>query len=249
MTERKGLAIGALALGLVGLFTVGGFGVGSLVGLTLACVSLGSPSRGGRDVAWAALAANIVALLTVLPVWAAVMAYRSTPLAWGADDDTLPEPVEHSRAFIEPPPPPPPPPPPGTSPRERPGLAKREAAGGKPRGGAEPTLPGEPAAAPGTDPETRPLRVGGTIQEPKKTRNVNPVYPPEAIQARVQGVVILECTISPAGKVIEVKTLRGVPALTEAAVEAVRQWEYTPTLLNGVAVPVIMTVTVNFGLS
>jgi protein TonB len=61
--------------------------------------------------------------------------------------------------------------------------------------------------------------------------------------------VVLECTISPAGKVVHVKTLRGVPQLTEAAIDAVRQWEYTPTLLNGVAVPVIMTVTVTFKLS
>jgi protein TonB len=67
--------------------------------------------------------------------------------------------------------------------------------------------------------------------------------------ARVQGVVILECTISPQGKVVAVKTVRGVPMLDEAAIQAVRQWEYTPTLLNGVPVPVIMTVTVNFKLS
>ena len=78
---------------------------------------------------------------------------------------------------------------------------------------------------------------------------MNPVYPPDAIQARVQGVVILECTISPTGKVVQVKALRGIPLLTEAAIEAVKQWEYTPTELNGVAVPVIMTVTVNFKLS
>jgi protein TonB len=67
--------------------------------------------------------------------------------------------------------------------------------------------------------------------------------------ARVQGVVILECTISPQGKVVAVKTVRGVPMLDEAAIQAVKQWEYTPTLLNGVPVPVIMTVTVNFKLS
>lgn len=78
---------------------------------------------------------------------------------------------------------------------------------------------------------------------------MSPVYPAEAIAARVQGVVILECTISPEGKVVTVKTLRGVPLLDEAAIEAVRQWEYTPTLLNGVPVPVIMTVTVKFKLS
>ena len=92
-------------------------------------------------------------------------------------------------------------------------------------------------------------RVGGQIKEPRKLKDVRPRYPEEAKQARVQGVVILECTISPKGQVTDVKVLRGVPLLDAAAVEAVRQWEYTPTLLNGVPVPVIMTVTVNFRLN
>jgi protein TonB len=91
--------------------------------------------------------------------------------------------------------------------------------------------------------------VGGAIAEPRKTRHVNPAYPQQAIQARIQGVVVLECTIDPEGRVAEVRVLRGVPLLNEPAIEAVRQWEYEPTLLNGVAVPVRMTVTVNFKLS
>lgn len=69
-----------------------------------------------------------------------------------------------------------------------------------------------------------------------------------AIQARVQGIVIIEATIGPDGAVDDAKLLRSIPLLDEAALEAVRQWEFTPTLLNGVAVPVIMTVTVNFSL-
>jgi TonB family protein len=92
-------------------------------------------------------------------------------------------------------------------------------------------------------------RVGGEIREPLKLKDVRPVYPSEAKRARIQGVVILECLITPQGKVGELKVLRGIPLLDEAAVDAVRQWEYTPTLLNGEAVPVIMTVTVNFRLS
>jgi protein TonB len=68
------------------------------------------------------------------------------------------------------------------------------------------------------------------------------------VESRIEGVVVLECTISPGGKVVNVKVVRSVPLLDEAAVTAVRQWEYTPTLLNGQAVPVIMTVTVNFRL-
>jgi protein TonB len=61
--------------------------------------------------------------------------------------------------------------------------------------------------------------------------------------------VILECVIDPRGRVAEVKVLRGVPLLEEAAVDAVRQWVYTPTLMDGVPVPVLLTVTVRFGLT
>jgi protein TonB len=100
-----------------------------------------------------------------------------------------------------------------------------------------------------TPTQTNVVRVGGEIKEPTKLKNVAPVYPDAAKQARVQGVVILECTIGPRGDVADVKVLRGIPLLDQAAIDAVKQWVYTPTLLNGVAVPVIMTVTVNFKLS
>jgi TonB family protein len=93
------------------------------------------------------------------------------------------------------------------------------------------------------------VRVGGAIREPKKVKDVRPVYPAIAQQARVQGVVILECRIGPQGDVVDVKVLRAVPLLDAAAVDAVRQWRYAPTVLNGVPVSVIMTVTVNFHLS
>ena len=94
----------------------------------------------------------------------------------------------------------------------------------------------------------QPVRVGGNIAAPKKLKDVPPVYPQTAIQARVQGVVIIEATIGVAGTVKTARVLRSVPLLDEPALDAVRQWEYAPTLLNGVAVPVIMTVTVNFSL-
>jgi protein TonB len=64
----------------------------------------------------------------------------------------------------------------------------------------------------------------------------------------VQGVVILEATIGPRGDVTAVRVLRGIPLLDQAAIDAVKQWTYEPTLLNGVPVPVIMTVTVNYKL-
>jgi TonB family protein len=87
-----------------------------------------------------------------------------------------------------------------------------------------------------------------TIKEPKKTRNVPPRYPENAKQNRIQGVVILEAVITPTGCVSSVDARRGVPGLNWEAIRAVMQWRYTPTLLNGVAVPVIMTITVNFKL-
>ena len=95
---------------------------------------------------------------------------------------------------------------------------------------------------------TAPVRVGGDIKAPLKRVDVKPVYPPLAQESRVQGVVILEAMIDPEGNVADAKVLRGQPLLNDAAVEAVRQWRYTPTLLNGVPVPVIMTVTVSFTL-
>jgi TonB family protein len=97
-------------------------------------------------------------------------------------------------------------------------------------------------------PALTPVRVGGNIKPPTKTKHVAPMYPPIAQSSRVQGVVILETTIGPRGRVSDVRVLRSIPLLDQAAVDAVKQWEYTPTLLNGVGVPVIMTVTVNFAL-
>ena len=77
---------------------------------------------------------------------------------------------------------------------------------------------------------------------------VRPQYPSIAQSARVQGVVIIEATIGPNGRVADARVLRSIPLLDAAALDAVRQWEFSPTLLNGVPVPVIMTVTVNFTL-
>jgi protein TonB len=93
-----------------------------------------------------------------------------------------------------------------------------------------------------------PVRVGGGVRTPIKTRDVSPVYPALAQAARVQGIVIIEATIGADGRVINARILRSVQLLDQAALDAVRQWEFTPTLLNGVPVPVIMTVTVHFTL-
>lgn len=117
--------------------------------------------------------------------------------------------------------------------------------GGTP-GGVPEAAPVAPPAPP--EPPAGPVRVGGQIKEPRKLKNVAPAYPDIAKQARVQGVVVLEATIDPSGRVNNVRVLRGIPLLNDAAVTAVKQWVYSPTLLNGTPVPVIMTVTVNFTL-
>ena len=91
-----------------------------------------------------------------------------------------------------------------------------------------------------------PVRVGGSIQSSKLIRRVEPVYPDLAKRARVQGVVLLQVTVDETGNVTDLKIIRGHPLLNQAAVDAVKQWKYSPTLLNGEPVPVIATVTVNF---
>ena len=93
-----------------------------------------------------------------------------------------------------------------------------------------------------------PLRVGGIIKAPTKTVHVSPSYPAIARSARVSGVVILEATIAEDGSVRDVRILRSIPLLDQAAADAVRQWRFTPTLLNGQPVAVLMTVTVSFNL-
>ena len=98
-------------------------------------------------------------------------------------------------------------------------------------------------------PPPQPVPVGGDITRPGRTKSVQPVYPPVAQAARVSGIVILEAVIGVDGRVTDVHVLRSVPLLDEAAIAAVEQWEYTPTLLNDVPVPVVMTVTVTFTLN
>jgi len=93
------------------------------------------------------------------------------------------------------------------------------------------------------------LRVGGVIKAPKKIVNVAPIYPQEAMDAKVQGVVVIETVIDEAGAVKEAWVVQSVPMLDQAALDAVMQWEFTPTRLNGQPVPVLMTVTVQFTLT
>jgi protein TonB len=103
----------------------------------------------------------------------------------------------------------------------------------------------------GTGPGTgdEPLRVGGDVKAPQLVNRVEPSYPEAARKARMEGVVILEAIITANGNVEEVKVLKSVnPLLDAAATRAVQQWKYRPATLNGRAVRVYLTVTVTFNL-
>ena len=120
------------------------------------------------------------------------------------------------------------------------GFGSRE---GVPMGvGRSPEPPREPP------PPRRIEQVGGRVKAPKKIHHVAPIYPPLAIVSRTEGVVVLEAVIGEDGTVRDVRVLRSVPLLDRAAIEAVRQWRFTPTVLNDEPVPVVMSVTVNFQL-
>lgn len=122
-------------------------------------------------------------------------------------------------------------------------------AGGIPGGTAGGVVGGIPAPPPPPPPPQAPVRVGGDIKEPKKIRDQKPIYPQIAQTAKIQGIVIIEATIAKDGSIKDAKVLRGQALLDQSALDAVRQWRYTPTMLNGVPVEVVMTVTVNFTLN
>ena len=100
-----------------------------------------------------------------------------------------------------------------------------------------------------SEPDPEPLRVGGEIPAPTKVHNVPPTYPPDAQAGKVTGVVVLEVLVGIDGRTRVLQVLRSVPLLDESAITAVEQWEYAPTVVDGVTVPVVMTVTVNYTLS
>jgi len=90
------------------------------------------------------------------------------------------------------------------------------------------------------------VRVGGQVRPPVKIKDVAPVYPAIAQSARVSGDVVIEATIDEEGKVADAKVVKSVPLLDQAALDAVQQWQYRPSLRNGVPTAVVMTVTVKF---
>jgi periplasmic protein TonB len=93
------------------------------------------------------------------------------------------------------------------------------------------------------------VRIGGELKAPTLVERVEPQYPAIAVRAQVQGVVILEAVVDPHGRVEDVRVLRSIPLLDKAAIAAVRQWRYSPLILNGTPERFVLTVTVNFSLS
>jgi protein TonB len=96
-----------------------------------------------------------------------------------------------------------------------------------------------------------PVRVGGELKAPALLRRVEPEYPPLAMAAQIQGVVILEAVVGADGYVEDVRVLRSAGSsgvLDRAALAAVRQWQYSPLLLNGTAASFVLTVTMSFSI-
>ena len=174
------------------------------------------------------------------------------------------------------PPPPPPPPPstpaaaaardqaaPSVAPVEAPATIAPESgfeiADAGVIGGVEGGIPGgvpggieigemvAPPPPPPPPPAQRaPVRIGGGIAQPALLVRVPPVYPEIAARAQVQGIVILEAIVDEEGTVGDIRVLRSVKFLDEPAIKAVKQWRYSPLLLNGEAMPFVLTVTVSF---
>ena len=92
------------------------------------------------------------------------------------------------------------------------------------------------------------LRVSQGVSQGLLVKRVQPSYPPQALQMRVQGTILLEASIAKDGSVTNVKALNGEPILTRSAVTAVRQWKYKPYLLDGEPVEIQTQITVNFNL-
>jgi protein TonB len=214
--------------------------------------------------------------VSILLHTAAALALVVVPLL---SSDALPEPQTGVRAFlVEPLSVPPPPPPPAARPAAAPRVAPRPqqqafvapvevpteitpeqaldlggadtgSADGVEGGVAGGVVGGIVGGLPEAPPPVAPVRVGGGVREPRRIVVVPPVYPDVAAKARLQGTVVIEATINERGRVVNVNLLQGAPLFTDAALEAVKKWVYTPTLVNGVPTPVIMTVTVHFRLT
>jgi TonB family protein len=105
-------------------------------------------------------------------------------------------------------------------------------------------LPLQEQTPPGTADKDGVFRVGGGVTPPRRFGNA--IYPADASASGIEGVVVAEITVNESGIVTDARVLKSVPLLDEAALQAVKEWRYDPTLVNGKPVPIKMTVTVNF---
>jgi TonB family protein len=94
--------------------------------------------------------------------------------------------------------------------------------------------------------QAEPLKATGDENPPKRVKSVEPVYPEDARKNGIEGIVVLEATVDVKGVVEKVKVLNSIPALDQAAIDAVKKWVYEPKVINGKPVPVVFTVTVRF---
>jgi len=221
-----------------------------------------APRRGSRWMRAASLVMHLVVILLVfvLPITAAYQlpgVYTSLPpVVLASVAKVPPAPVEETRAAAATSAPSVPvAPPEGIQPEvERPAPSLASAPGGLPVGGSGAPFMGVTGSTTITIPlppepqPPAPRRPGGDIRYPERLIYVAPMYPPAAQAARIEGIVILEATIDAQGFVQNVSVLRSIPLLDRAAIDAVRQWRYTPTRLNGVAIPIFMTVSVRFAI-
>jgi protein TonB len=216
--------------------------------------------------------------LSVLPVSIAIHAvvlaiFLVSPWIVEGEMPIVDSPIEPPYvATVPPPPPPAPPPPTGNAPKPAlpPIAAPDKIADETPAPSADP-VPGAintpgvesgssvlvglsaPTAVAVPPPPPAPVPpkivpVGGAIREPKKLVHVAPSYPEIARLSRLEGKVTMDAIIDATGRVQSVRVLSASPLFEDAAVRAVKQWRYSPTQLNGVPVPVLMTITVVFTL-
>lgn len=220
-----------------------------------------------------ALTVGLSVVIHALVVGAVVV----VPLLYVESDlPTPPQIVSAFVAAAPTPPPPPPPPPPAVTPAPQPTATTGQQSltpveppnqianvpAVQPAPGNENGVPGGvpggiaggvPGGVVGGIPDApsgggQPVRVGGQIKAPDLVHRVDPSYPAIARNSHLGGTVILEATVDINGAVQAVRVLRGVPMLNDAAIEAVKQWRYSPLRLNGAPTPFILTVTVTFKL-
>lgn len=121
--------------------------------------------------------------------------------------------------------------------------------GGVPGGGPG-VIPGEVVEQPHPlQSPQEPVVIKSNISLPKRIKYVHPVYPPDAIKARVEGTVVVEAVIGKDGKIKSAIIIKPLPLLSLAALEAVKKWEFTPMIVGGETKEFTLTVTINFKLT